>query len=131
MIKKIFSTCAFLCLALNSFAQRGYSVRSYEAFGLPDGDEVGESLKVAIPLLLIGFLIAYIFMWSKKDTSKVSDASTNVGCFGVIIMAVGILFLFPLLTWIEYIFVNIMTLGFAIVIVGVIIFAIYSWLSKE
>jgi hypothetical protein len=31
-------------------------------------------------------------MWRKKDTSKTDNASTNIGCFGIIIMAVGAFF---------------------------------------
>ena len=112
-------------------AQRRYpEKRSYEVIGLPDGDEIGESLMIAIPLLLIGFLIAYAFMWSKKDTDKVSDTSSNIGCFGIVIMAVGAFFLLPLLAWVEFIFVNIMSIGLAIVVVGVILYFIYSAFKK-
>lgn len=111
-------------------AQRRYSERSYEVIGLPDGDEIGDSLIIAIPLLLIGFLIAYAFMWSKKDTDKVSDTSTNIGCFGIIIMAVGAFFLLPLLAWVEFIFVSIWSIGIAIIVVGVILYLIYSALKK-
>ncbi|WP_130736934.1 hypothetical protein [Flavobacterium sp. J27] len=130
-MKKLFTTVLTMLTSIICFAQRGGTERSYEAIGLADGDEIAESLKIAIPLLIVGFLIAYIFMWSKKDTSKTDDASTNIGCFGIIIMAVGAFFLLPLLAWVEYIFVNIMTIGFAIVVVGVIIYFIYSALTKK
>lgn len=118
----------FFCTLIH--AQRRYSERSYEVTGLPDGDEVGESLLIAIPLLLVGFLIAYGFMWSKKEPNKASDTSTNIGCFGVIIMAIGVFFLFPLLTWVEYIFVSIYSIGIVIVVVGVILYLIYSAFKK-
>jgi len=130
-MKKIFTIALSLLSSIICFAQRGGTERSYEIIGLADGDEIGESLKIAIPLLIVGFLIAYIFMWSKKDTSKTSNASANIGCLGIIIMAIGAFFLLPLLAWVEYIFVNIMTIGFAIVVVGVIIYFIYSALTRK
>lgn len=110
--------------------QGGYE-RSYEIIGLAKGDEIADSLKVAIPLLILGFLIAYIFMWSKNARSKENNSSTNIGCLGLVIMAIGAVFLMPLLAWFEFIFVNIMTIGFAIVVVGVILYFIYSALTKK
>ena len=130
-MKKVFTTALNMLTSIICFAQRGGTERSYEVIGLADGDEIAESLKIAIPFLIVGFLIAYIFIWSKKDTSKTDGASTNIGCLGIIIMAVGAFFLLPLLAWVEYIFVNIMTIGFAIVVVGVIIYFIYSALTKK
>lgn len=74
-MKKLFTTALTMLSSIICFAQRGGTERSYEVIGLADGDEIAESLKIAIPLLIVGFLIAYIFMWSKKDTSKTDDAS--------------------------------------------------------
>lgn len=130
-MKKIYVTALIMLTSFICLAQPGVTERSYEVIGLADGDEIAKSLKIAIPFLIIGFLIVYIFMWPKKNSSKTSDASTYVGCLGIIIMAIGAFFLFPLLAWVEYIFVNIMTIGFAIVVVGVIIYFIYSALTKK
>lgn len=130
-MKKILTTTLTMLTSIICLAQHVGTKRSYEVIGLADGDKIAESLKIAIPLLIVGFLIAYIFMWSKKDTSKTDGASTNIGCFGMIIMAVGAFFLLPLLSWAEYIFVNIMTIGFAIFIVGIIIYFIYTALTKN
>lgn len=128
---KILATITLLLTTILTYGQRGLdNRRSYEVWGLPDGDEVGSSLKIAIPLLIVGFLIAYIFMWSANDKEKKSDTSTNIGCFGIIVMAVGAFFLLPLLTWVEYIFVNIVTFGFAVLVVGVILFFIYGLFKK-
>ena len=66
------------------FAKRYGNPHLYE-FGLPSGEEVGASLLKAIPLLVIGFIIAYACMWSKKDGEKTS----NFGCVGIVIMAIG------------------------------------------
>ena len=130
-MKKLIFAGSFMLFNIVSFAQRYSSERSYDIIGLPEGDEIGDSLKKAIPLLLIGFIIAYIFMWSKKAQSANNSSSQNIGCLGIIIMAIGAFFLLPLLAWVEYIFVNIATVGFAIFIVGIIIFIIYSALKKK
>jgi hypothetical protein len=130
-MKKLSITALAMLTSIICFAQRGGTERTYEIIGLADGDEIAESLKIAIPLIIVGFLIAYIFMWSKKEASNTSDASTNIGCLGIIIMAIGAFFLLPLLAWVEYIFVNIMTIGIAIVVVGVILYSIYSVLTKK
>jgi hypothetical protein len=130
-MKKIILVTFSILSSIFSFGQRGGSARSYEIIGLAKGDEIADSLKIAIPLLIVGFLIAYIFMWSKNAQSKENNSSTNIGCLGLVIMAIGAFFLMPLLAWFEFIFVNIMTIGFAIVVVGVIIYFIYSALTKK
>jgi hypothetical protein len=116
----------FMC-----FAQRGVTKRSFEVIGLPKGEEVFESLIIAVPLILIGVLIMYLFSWRKKSDSKESNKSENIGCFGGIILAVGAFFLLPLFAWVEYFFVNILAIGFAIFIIVVIIYLIYSALKKK
>jgi len=113
------------------YAQRRPSKRSFEVIGLPDGDKIADSLKIAIPLLIVGFLIAYIFMWSKKDKDKIDNVSTNIGCFGIIVMAVGAFFLLPLFAWFEFIFSSIMSIVIAIIVVGVIFFIIYSIFTNK
>jgi len=123
-------TLILLLFTTGLYAQRRYSERSYEVTGLPNGDEIGDSLIIAIPLLLVGFLIAYAFTWSKKDIDKASNTSTSIGCFGMIIMAVGAFFLLPLLTWLEFIFISIWSIGIAIIVVGIIIYLIYSAFKK-
>lgn len=126
-MKKLFATMISILINIICFAQRGEIERTYEVIGLPNSKVITKSLKVAIPLLVIGFLIAYIFMWRKKDISKVDNTSTNIGCFGVIIMAIGIVYLLPLLAWVEYIFVSMMTIGFIVAL----IYAIYSAFRKK
>jgi len=113
------------------FAQRRPTERSFEVIGLPDGDEIGNSLKIAIPLIIIGLLIAYIFMWSKTGTDKENNTYSYIGCLGIIIVAVGAFFLLPLLAWVEYIFTTILSIGIAIVVAGIIIYIIYSLLTGK
>ena len=110
------------------FAQRRIE-RSFEVLGLPDGDEITSSLKIAIPLIIVGLLIAYIFMWSRKEDTD--NPSTYIGCLGIVIVVVGLFFLLPLLAWVEYIFTSILSIGIAIVVVVVIIYIIYSVLTSK
>jgi hypothetical protein len=112
------------------FAQRYPTKRSYEIIGLPDGSEIGDALKIAIPLLIIGFLITYIFMWRKKAQEEKENNSQYIGCLGVILMAVGAFFLIPLLAWVEAIFVSALGIVIALVVVAVIIGLIYSFFKK-
>ena len=130
---KKFITTALLTFLSNivCFSQRRPSKRSFEVIGLPDTDNIAGSLTIAIPLLIFGFLIAYIFMWSKKDKDKIDNVSTNIGCFGIIIMGVGAFFLLPLLAWFEFIFSSLLSIGIAIVVVVAIIFIIYSIFTSK
>jgi hypothetical protein len=105
-----------LCLA-----KRYGNPHLYE-LGLPSGEEVGTSLLKAIPLLVIGFIIAYACMWSKKDGEKTS----SFGCVGVVIMAIGGIFLLPLLAYVELIFQSILGIVFLIGIVIAVCYGIYS-----
>lgn len=125
-MKKVLLTIFILLITTFIFAQR-----SFEIMGLPDGDTIGESLRVAIPLIVIGFLIAYIFLWRKKEPNDVSTISSNIGCLGILAMAVGAFFLLPLFAWIEYIFVNIYILGLVIIAVGFLVYVIYYHITKN
>jgi len=130
-MNKIYLTLSSVLASITCFAQRGRrSERSFEVIGLPDGGEIGEALKISIPLLVIGFLIAYIFMWSKKDNSKTDAPSTYIGCVGVIMMLVGAFFLLPLLAWAELIFTSIFSIVIVVIAVAVIIGLIYSLFKK-
>jgi hypothetical protein len=130
-MKKIITISFIILSNFTCIAQRGVTKRSFEVVGLPKGEEVSESLMKAVPLILIGLLILYLFSWRKKPNSKVSNTSENFGCFGLIILAVGAFFLLPLFAWVEYIFVNILAVGFGIVLIVVIIYLIYSALKKK
>lgn len=68
-MRSIIFFISMICCTITSMAQR-YTDRSYEITGLTDGDEVVESLKIGIPLILLGILIAYIFMWRKSEEEK-------------------------------------------------------------
>jgi predicted membrane channel-forming protein YqfA (hemolysin III family) len=130
-MKRIFLTTFTNLISVVCFSQRGVTERSYETVGLLNGDQILDSLKIAIPLIVVGFLIANNFVWSKKDTDKIDETSTKIGCFGIIIMAGGVFFLLPLLSWVEFIFVNLMYLGIAIFVVGFILYTIISTITKK
>ena len=129
-MKKVLTTILATILVNVLLAQRSTGPRSFEAIGLPDGNDITESLMIAIPLLVVGFLLAYGFIWSKDD-EQVSETSENIGCFGIILMGVGGFCLFPLLTWLEFIFVSIYSIGTALLVIAVIGYAIYSLFKKE
>jgi hypothetical protein len=97
--------------------------RSYEIFGLSGSDEIISSLIIAIPLILIGFLILYIAFWSKKaktvhlNSEKPMHPLHAFGCFGMIIIVGGIFFLIPIIAWIEAI-----ANGILMVVIGLMVF---------
>jgi len=130
-MNKIGLTLISVLVSITCFAQQGRRTeRAFEGIGLPDGGEIGGALKIAIPLLFVGFLIAYIFMWSKNDTSNTNEPSTYIGCVGVIIMLVGAFFLLPLLAWAEFIFISIFSIVIIVIVVAVIIGFIYFFFKK-
>ena len=66
-MKGIFSILTTLAMLLTSsvcVAQR-YQ-RSFEVFGFPDGEQMGDSLKIAIPLLLIGLFFVFVIAKGNK-----------------------------------------------------------------
>ena len=111
----VLMTTAILLVSNTCLAQR-YQ-RSFEVFGFPDGEQIGDSLKIAIPLLLI---LAFVIAKGNKG-SKTKD---TLGCIGWIILLVGIFFLFPLLIWVESIVASIwsilLILGIVVCIIEVI-----------
>lgn len=90
-----------------------YRPRFFEDIGLPDGDEISESLAIALLLILIGFVITYIFTRSEKSKNE----GSNWGCLGIIILLIGVFFLLPLLAWVEVIFSSILSLGLCLIII--------------
>lgn len=108
------------------FAQR-YE-RSYEIVGLADGDEVADSLAIGIPLLIIGFLIAWFTMWSKSEEERQKEEGFGCGCFGIIIMGVGLIALLPLLTWVEAIVVSIVSVC---TIIGIVVLVLMKIFGKD
>jgi len=137
-MRKVFLITLTMFLSFTSFAQRepwddgrGGTEPGYEVIGLHDGDTVVNYLKIALPLLIIGFLISYLSMWSKKDTSQISDTESKVGCLGMIIMGVGVFFLIPLLGWVELIGKSLMSLGFFLMIIIGLIYIVYSAITKK
>lgn len=97
--------------------------RSFEAFGFPDGEQIGDSLKIAIPLLLIGFFIVFVIT-KGNEGSKTKD---TLGCIGWIILLIGVFFLLPLFIWVEGIAVSILGI---LLIIG-IIFCIIEAIKRK
>lgn len=126
MLKKICTLLLLIGVPTLGIAQR-YTERSYEIIGLADGDEIADALMVGLPLLLVGFLIAYIFMWGKSDEEKQKGEGSTMGCIGTILMGAGFLCLIPLLAWIEAIGVTVVFVVFVIVIIC----ALWGWLTGK
>lgn len=128
MKRKINIFIFLLAYCVNSYSQRYSSERTYDIIGLPDGDEIMDALKIGIPLLIAGFIIAYIFMWSKSNEEKQKEEGTTMGCIGVIIvMGIGFLALLPLWAWVEAIATTLVSIVF---VVGIIFIIIYKVLEK-
>lgn len=118
----------FLCFCLcpvPCYPQRYRSERSYDIIGLADGDEIIEALQLGIPLLIIGFLIAYFSMWRKQ-----SEKGSTIGCIGIIIIGLGFIVLLPLWTWVEAIGVTLVNVVIGIGIIFAIIYYIYETMKK-
>lgn len=126
MVKRVGCLFMSVLFPILGMAQR-YTERGYEVIGLADGEEITESLAIGIPLLLVGFLIAYIFMWSKSEEEKREGKGSTIGCIGVIIMGIGFIFLLPLLAWIEAIGMIL----FSAIVVIILICALWAWLTGK
>jgi hypothetical protein len=117
--------------------QGRYSKKGYEIAGLPNKDEIGESLMIAIPLILIGFLICYFVWWNKKTDPKDSgaEAATGakgvIGCLGFLVLLTGLFFLLPILAWVELIGTVAIRLGIVFIVIAVIIYSLYTWSKKS
>jgi hypothetical protein len=131
-LKKQFLLLTSFIYYLQAHAQRRSSPRSFEVNGLPDADEVGKYLLIAIPFLLVGFIIAYISWWGKTEEKRNDNSSSanNFGCFGMVLIGIGVVCLVPLLAWVEFIFVSIWSVIFSVIVVVIFIVLIYSVLKK-
>lgn len=107
-------------------AQRYDSKRLYD-FGLADSKELSHSLSIAIPCLIVGFIICWVTMWGRPQAENPDDKVSYIGCGGCLIMAVGGFFLLPLLAYVE---LAGQALFYLVLIIGAI-FAIFSWLKKN
>lgn len=128
-MKKILLITLALLSNIICFAQRGGTERIYEVIGLSDGDNIVNALKIGIPTLILGYL--FIFLASKISKNKSDEGLPVIGCLGIIIIFVGIFFLLPLLSWVEYIFSSIISIGFALIVVAGIVYFIYSSFTKN
>ena len=120
-MKRLLLIINLIFISITSFAQRYDNTRLSDLFRLPNGEEIGESLIIAIPLLIIGFLIAYVTMWSKANQEKSDNEFSYVGCGGIILMIIGFVLLLPLLAWVEVIGMVLVDIA---IVIGIIILII-------
>lgn len=106
-------------------AQRYDGTRLYD-FGLADSKELSHTLSIAIPCLLIGFVICWFTMW-RNPNEKQDSVVSCIGCGGCLTMAIGFFFLLPLLAYVELIG---MTL-FYIVVIVLAIWGICVWIKDK
>lgn len=78
-------------------------------------------LLAGIPLIIVGYLVAYNFVWKYKLPP--SNTSKKIGYFGVMILAVGLLLVIPFfVTYIKPIIVIVSIVG---MIIGIVMLTIY------
>ena len=128
--KRIVAATASLFGIIAANAQRYSDDRLYDVVGLADGDEIANALKIGIPLIIVGLLIAYFFMWRKTDKEKQSETGSTIGCIGIIIIGIGLFVLLPLWTWVEAIGVTLVSIVFGLAIIFAIVYYIYEALKK-
>lgn len=97
---------------------RDYSGHRYYGdadIGMPNGNEVGIGLVIAIIAIPIGYLIL------KKSDSNFGEDDTLGGCLGVIFIGGGIIALLPLVAWLCAIGSVLIGIGFALfIVIGII-----------
>ncbi len=102
-MRKLFFIICGLLFTCYCLPQRYDSKRLYD-FGLPDSKEISHTLPIAIVCLIVGFIICWVTMWRKSPEEKANpDKISYIGCGGCLIMIVGVLFLLPLLAYVELI----------------------------
>ena len=73
---------------------------------------------IAIPLILIGFLI-------------LKSSNEKLGCLGSIMLIGGIICLLPLLAWIASIASSLLSIGVILMVVLAVICLIYNLINKK
>lgn len=128
-MKKIISTIIFSCFKF-CYARRGSSERAIDLLGIAKQDEVVKSLKISIILILIGLIVIYFTVWNKKDVDKIDNLNLTFGYQGKIMVGIGLIFLIPLWTWIEYWLIYIFSYGFIILIIIVVLILLYNFFKS-
>ena len=124
MIKRGSLFLTSLLSSLSAFT-RDYSGHRYYGdadIGLPNGNEVGIGLVIALIAIPIGYLII--------NMSKSNSGEDNmfVGCLGLLFIGGGIVSLLPLLAWLCAIANIVIGIGF---ILFIVVFVIGFLLSKN
>ena len=127
-MKRFFMTLLCCIFYLCSEADRYASERLYDN-GLPDGKEVTDSLLIAIPALLIGFVICWFTMWSKPNEN--AEKISFLGCSGCLMMIVGGIFLLPLLAYVELAAHALFWVALVVFVIVALISGIYSMFNKK
>lgn len=97
-------------IPLYAYEPRG-RMYDYHDIGLPQGNEVITGLIVAFIVIPLGFWILNAY----KDVS-------SIGCFGMILIGVGIVALLPILAWLCSISGLVISIGFIVILVIALIY---------
>ena len=124
----IFSLCILLCFAF-LFTGCDPKKRAYEVVGLPQQKDIGSSLKLGIPVLILGFLLCIIAAkWMNKDEqSEKITFKTVIFFLGIATIVAGVVILFPVLLWIEAIMGGLMIFLGAIALAVILIVALVAF----
>ncbi|MDE7456326.1 MAG: hypothetical protein K2M96_06410 [Prevotella sp.] len=117
MIKRISILLLSLLTSFTAFA-RDYSGHRYYGdadIGLPNGNEVGIGLVIALIAIPIGYLII------NMSESNNGEDNMFVGCLGLLFIGGGIISLLPLLAWLCAIANVLISIGFVLFIIVVVI----------
>lgn len=128
----VFSKISQIALLALGYCTAAYAQhpgpRSFEVTGLPDGNEIMETLPAGIGFLILGIILVAIAVSHKKDDGSPSDDPVDkikfgCGCASLIAAAVCLL---PLLAWIEFGFVTSISVMAALCVAFLVLHWIYE-----
>lgn len=127
-IKRLIIQLILLLFPFSAFAQHP-GPRSFEVTGLPDGKEVMETLPAGLGYIALGIILIAIIVRRGNQNDNSMDSPVEKGLFGCgcLSLIIGVVYLVPLLTWIEYGFVSVVCI---IAIISVVIIAI-NWIINQ
>ncbi len=110
-MKKYIFTALIMGVSMPAWAYQRYFRRlSFELWGIPSAEKVFGSLLIAVLLLVIGF--------------NLLTKTESFGWLGFFMMLGGLVFMLPLMTWLEFAAASIITIstllgGAAVLVLGV------------
>lgn len=116
-MKRLLTMLSFAAAPLVCFAQRPHT---YDVVGLPDGGEIAEALKIGLPFIIGGVIVAWLSL-KLGHNEKGESKGGWFGCLGLISVVIGIIALIPLFAWMEAIVVSIVTVVGVVALIVLIV----------